>query len=241
MLPVIVTRTQPGAAETGARVEALGATPLIAPALEIRFFPLQEDWAPQPDESLIFTSANGVHAYEAAGWSNDHRVVAVGPATTNAAKVAGFSDILNADGNSDDVVELISSSFRASDTRWVHYSNDAAAGQIVERLSVYGFNIRFVPLYGTIAVPWEAVQPVLSESRAGILLIHSTKAAEAVQGWIGNGRIGPSGFHLVAVSERASAPLAGLGWRSVVNAVRPNENKLMEALQIAMKPGVSSR
>ena len=242
MLPVIVTRTQPGADETAGRLVAMGGiAPIVAPALEIRYFDLQPGWAPEPGECIIFTSANGVHAFENTGWPREALVVAVGPATAEAAKAAGFSDILNADGNSDDVVSLIKERFGTGGPKWVHYSNDAAAGQIVERLSVYGFSIRFVPLYGTVPVDWEAVQPVLSEFRSGILLIHSAKAAEAVLEWIGNGRIGASGFHLVAVSERASAPLAGLGWRSVVNAVRPNENKLMEALQIAMKPGVSSR
>ena len=99
MRPVIVTRTQPGADETASRLEAMGGiAPIVAPALEIEYFDLEAGWAPEPGENLIFTSANGVHAFEKAGWPRNALVVAVGPATTEAAKAAGFSTILNADG-----------------------------------------------------------------------------------------------------------------------------------------------
>ena len=63
-MSVLVTRPQPGAAETARRLLALGRTPVLAPVLEI--VPLAAD-LPPPDgiQAVLITSANALAALEA--------------------------------------------------------------------------------------------------------------------------------------------------------------------------------
>jgi len=100
---VLITRPRPAAEELAARLTALGAIPVLLPAIEIRPpedpRPLEEavrqaltfDW-------ILFTSANGVHAFLerwiAAGRSPAElarvRLGAIGPATARALQRYGL-------------------------------------------------------------------------------------------------------------------------------------------------------
>ncbi len=238
MTRVLVTRAEPGASETAARLIAMGVVPLVAPALSIAAFAPEAGWAPQSGERVIFTSANGVRAYVEAGFPGSVDAMCVGPATTSAAEDAGFSKIWNADGNSDSLVEKITSGFEPDDGAWVHYANDAAAGEVCRRLNDAGFAARFVPLYG--ARPTGRPDALELLERGDVILLHSAKAADAVRGWLDETPVETGELVLVAVSERAAEPLKHLQWHCVSCASGPNEEKLLEALQIALKSGLSS-
>jgi hypothetical protein len=97
-----------------------------------------------------------------------------------------------------------------------------------------------VPLYGAIPVCWDNVSRdwpgELPEQTC--ILVHSAKAGEVVRSWIEQGQIGTESLCLVSVSERTTQTLSGFQWGAWVTAVRPNEMKLLEALHLAIKPGV---
>ena len=70
-----ITRTEPGASATGARVRALGHEPLIAPLLAVQ--PLSDVVIDLAGVStLAFTSANGVRAFVAASAARAFQVFA---------------------------------------------------------------------------------------------------------------------------------------------------------------------
>ncbi|MAK60055.1 MAG: hypothetical protein CMK09_03655 [Ponticaulis sp.] len=240
MTGVIVTRAEPGATETARFLAAHGVTVLKTPALDIRLHELEADWAPINGEKLIFTSANGVRCYKEAGWSRDGFAVCVGPATTAAASEAGFQNLQNTNGDADQLVAEIIGCWHPGEDRFVHYANDAAAGDVCRRLQEAGFAARFVPLYGARPVPWAQVQFVWQSVQANrdVLLIHSAKAAEAVKDWLGQAQLDTKNMKLVGISERAVRPLMGLEWHCVERAEQPNEMKLMEALQKVLSAGV---
>src|SRR5450755_3888430 len=58
---VLITRPEPGASETAARVSAMGLTPIIAPFLEIRPVPVRLP-PPQSIAAVLFASGNAVGA-----------------------------------------------------------------------------------------------------------------------------------------------------------------------------------
>ena len=241
MTAIVITRAEPGASETAATLTGWGLEVIKTPALRIESHPLEADWSPQPGEFVIFTSANGVHAYLEAEWSLDQFAICVGPATTAAAADAGFENLMNTDGDADALVKGILDSFDPAETPLVHYANDAAAGAVCQRLRDAGYKARFVPLYGALPVSWHQVgalwQVGLGEQSA--ILIHSAKAAIVVDDWIEKGGIATENLLLVAISERAAAPLIHRKWHCVQLAEHPNEMKLIEALQIAIEAGVS--
>ena len=97
-LKIWITRAEPGAEATAARVRERGHTPLVAPLLAVR---MVED--PQIDLSgvraLAFTSANGLRAFAGACADRSLQVFAVGAATAQAAREVGFRRVLSADGD----------------------------------------------------------------------------------------------------------------------------------------------
>ena len=174
-----------------------------------------------------------MRCYSETGWPRDAFAVCVGPATTAAASEAGFENFQNTNGNADDLVEQIIATWQPGTDRFVHYANDAAAGQVCDRLQKAGFHARFVPLYGAQPVGWQEVEFVWQsvDPKRDIVLIHSAKAADVVKDWILAVGLDTKGMQLVGISERANRPLMELDWHCVEHAEQPNEMKLMEALQ----------
>ena len=93
-----ITRAQPGADATAERVRVLGHEPVVAPLLAVKVLPdAQVDLSGVA--ALAFTSANGVRAFADLSGERAMRVFAVGSATAEAAKAAGFKRVLSADGD----------------------------------------------------------------------------------------------------------------------------------------------
>ena len=177
---VWITRTQPGADATAERVRALGHEAIIVPLLAVR--PVAE---PQIDlrgvSALAFTSANGVRAFAEHCGERELRVFAVGAATAQAARAAGFRTVLSADGDVEALAEGIAS--RRSQLRGAVLHPGAAepAGDLAGALEKHGVEARRAILYETGPVK-------LSEAQAEMLtgvdaaLLHSPRAAKVLAG-----------------------------------------------------------
>ena len=236
--PIIVTRAEPGASDTRARLKELGLTAIAAPMLHLKALDV-----PTPDLSgihnLVFTSANGVHHFVAANGGITEQVAdltvwCVGPATTEAAHEAGFQRIVAGDGNADDLAAQILSAPETAGG-FLHVANSAAAGNLVRTLQAAGRDARFMALYETVpatALP-DAARAALRSDRTAWVLIHSAKAAQAFAALTGD--LSPGMYGIVAMSGAAAAPLDGRGALGVVIAERPNEDALMAAVREACK------
>lgn len=228
-LPVIVTRTLPGAHDTAARLTREGYTPLLSPLLTVVAKPRSHmRWTAIND--IVFTSSNGVAAFADTGVDPAGRTAwCVGAATADAAVAAGFSIIVRGNGNGDDLARQIIDDAPHRTRRFLHVANTAAAGNLVEQLNRAGIAAAFLPLYTTL--PAAGFTPAAAAALAGAepvcVLIHSAKAADVfcslVADWRGHIRV-------AAISARAAAPLNGLGLARVAIAERPNEDALFDAL-----------
>ena len=98
---VLITRPEPDASETAALVAARGFEPVVAPVLSVR--PRAMSAAGQFDAVLV-TSRNAVAALPAT--LHGVRLLAVGSATAARARAAGFADVLDAEGDADDLAAL---------------------------------------------------------------------------------------------------------------------------------------
>jgi uroporphyrinogen-III synthase len=170
-----ITRAQPGADLTAARVHALGHEPFVAPLLEVRTLD------PQAVDltgvgALAFTSANGVRAYAGLSTDREKRVFAVGAATARAAREVGFRQVLSADGDVAALAEGIAA--RKGELRGAVLHPGAAepAGDLAGALAIQGVELRQLSLYDTgAAVLNDAQKAKLAEM--DIVLLHSPKAA----------------------------------------------------------------
>ena len=108
-MTILVTRPQPDNETTGASLRARGFDVLLAPMLHFEPMALLED-EDADYAAIIVTSANALRAIEAQ--LSGHRwlklpLLAVGDRTAAAARRAGFSKIISAAGDSQDLRELI--------------------------------------------------------------------------------------------------------------------------------------
>jgi uroporphyrinogen-III synthase len=171
-----ITRAQPGADVTAERVRALGHDAVVAPLLAVRVLPdVKVDLAGVA--ALAFTSANGVRAFADASGERGLKVFAVGAATAQAARAAGFKSVLSADGDVEALAEGIAS--RRSELRGAVLHPGAAepAGDLAGVLDRQGVEARRLTLYET--APVEDIDTA-GLVRSDAVLLHSPRAAQVL-------------------------------------------------------------
>lgn len=212
-----VTRTEPGASRTAARLAALGFEPLVAPVLAVR--PIAR---PAPDltgfAALAFTSPNGVAVFADLTPDRALPVFAVGDTTAERAKQAGFHTVTSASGALSDLAWLI-------------------AGEAPGRVLVPGarepagdLNALLDGAVETVILPVYEATGTGTRPPAGFdaVLAHSPRAAMAVAQALG--RKGGAGRLAVAISAAAAAPLAAAGFAEIRTAGEPTDAAVLLAL-----------
>ena len=218
---VWITRAEPGASATARRIEAMGWTPLVDPLLEARpIVDVTLDLA--GIAALAFTSAQGVRAFAAL---SDARLpaFAVGDATAEAARAAGFTSVQSADGDVADLATLIAG---ADPGPILHAGALRPAGDLVGNLTAQGLSARAVALYDT--VPLHPVSALSKLPQITVITTHSPRAS----GLLANLLNAHTTAHLriLALSEAVAAPLRTLKSAQIVVAPFPNEASLLNLL-----------
>ncbi len=221
-LRVWVTRAQPGARATAARLEQAGHQAIVAPLLTVQSIP---DVAVDLDgvAALAFTSARGVEAFSRACLDRTRPVFAVGDATAGAAWDAGFTDVVSARADGAALADLILS--RRPNGVLLHPGAVEQAFDLVSALVAGGQAARGLAVYRTAAVEH---RPVAAE-RAQAVLIHSPKAARALAGFASDLPI--ADIAVFALSDACAAPLLDLGFASLAVAPFPTEAALLKLLE----------
>lgn len=215
MRPLLILRPQPGADATAARASAIGLRPVIAPLFAIRALP----WAcPQAAfEAVILTSANAVRCGGDGMTSLRHLPChAVGEATAQAARAAGFTDVRTGPADGAALIAAMRADGIASALH--------LCGADRTDLAPAGIAIVEIPVYAADPVDRlpEAAKAALE--RGAVALLHSSRAAtlfaRLADAWRTRTRI-------VAISS-AAAQAAGAGWADIAIAQRPRDEALLE-------------
>ena len=230
-VPVIVTRAEPGASETMARLKEMGLTAIASPMLALARLDV-----PLPDmdsvRHLVFTSANGVRYFAEASPGRTAKAWCVGPSTAEAARAAGFTDVHEGRGDAEDLSAEIIAALPAGTKGVLHVANEAAAGDLVARLKAAGIPADFLALYET--RPADDLSPEADAAlNAGtaVVLIHSAKAAAAFA-WAAGAL---EQAVIIAISAAAARPLEGREVAAIHVAEAPNEAALLEVLAGVMR------
>ncbi|MEL7231485.1 MAG: uroporphyrinogen-III synthase [Pseudomonadota bacterium] len=233
-IPILVTRAEPGASETYERLSALSLRAIKTPVMSV----VPNDDVALPDiadiSGLIFTSANGVRAYAERSASRAQTAWCVGPATTSAARVAGFARVEESAGDARALAKYISERTAPSSKPLLHIANEAAKGNLKVALEKSDFTVDFRPLYRMERAKALADQAVtaLRSQTSSIVLLHSEKGAEAFVALCQGSML--SHVTGVAISARAAQPLMGYALQNMHIASEPNEDRLFDALQTAV-------
>ncbi|MDP3854686.1 uroporphyrinogen-III synthase [Phenylobacterium sp.] len=173
-----ITRAQPGAAATAARVRDMGHEAFVAPLLEVRNLP-DPGLDLEGVGALAFTSTNGVRAFAELTDDRSLRVFAVGQATAQAAKAAGFKRVLSADGDVAALAEGIAVRRAELTGAVLHPGAAELAGDLAGVLKRNGIEARQAILYDTVAATLDPAD-LARLPDMDVALVYSPKAAQAL-------------------------------------------------------------
>jgi uroporphyrinogen-III synthase len=214
-LKLLIVRPEPGASASAEQARQRGLDPVVAPLFHIR--PLPWD-APDPAgfDAVLVTSANAARR-AGARLAPFMRLpcYAVGEASGDAAREAGFADVRTGSGDGAAAVAIME---RDGIGRAFHPCGRDSAGLGETRIEIL-----HQPVYAA-----DAVEELPSPARAALddgalLLVHSPRAGALLALLIAD----KSDIAVAAISA-AAAEAAGEGWRSVSVAAAPRDEALLE-------------
>ena len=221
MRRLIILRPEPGASASLGRARALGLDAVAMPLFEVR--PLA--WTP-PDpkifDAVLTTSANALrHGGDGLMLFRELPLHAVGEATADAAREAGFADVTAGTGDVDALLASLPSGLH------LFYPCGRERRDLSHALQA----ILSVPVYAAEALPMPEGFP---DIEGAVIAVHSPRAGERL-------------FELAQASDRSTiriaaisaeaAQAAGKGWAEVASAAEPTDRALLElAARLCEKP-----
>lgn len=224
---LLVTRPEPDAADTARRLRTLGHRVTVEPLL--RIVPSEPpDSLPEP-AGLIVTSRNGVRALttwpQAAGW-NEVPLFAVGEATAEAARAAGFRRVTAGEGDGVALAGVVGGALPASRGPIVYAAAREMSSPLADELRQAGYDLRTVEAYRAERVERlsAGVKAALAVGTIDGALFYSRRTAETFRDLTTGLPLRLA--HVFALSARVAGPLQGLG-PAVHVAPQPNETSLI--------------
>jgi uroporphyrinogen-III synthase len=215
--PLLILRPEPGNAATCARAQALGLEALGHPLFETRAV----DWAaPEPADyvGVMLTSTNAARLAGPDLSRYTHLpLFAVGEATADAARDAGFISIVSGEG---DVSFLLAKIATLGLHKILHL-----AGEEYRDVPTLGVEVDRRTVYAAEPVkPSAAFAEVLD--RGAVALLHSPRAAARFASLVDQLGADRNHIKIAAISSNAAA-CAGAGWEEVAVAPVPRDEALV--------------
>jgi uroporphyrinogen-III synthase len=228
MVRMLVTRPEPDASETAARLNALDIEAVIDPLLLADTLPTT-----LPDAAgfaaLAVTSANALRALDDRGDLPrllSLPVYAVGDRTAEAARRLGFATVVSARGNFGDLVALLAHA--GIDGPILYPAARDQARDLGKALAPYGIMVISTPVYAM-----RSATQLSPNTRAGLddggivaALFYSRRTAETFAGLAAD--LGdPSRIGMLCLSETVAEPLVAAHFVRVSLADHPSEEAMM--------------
>ena len=177
----IITRPERDSVRFAAAARAAGAAVLASPLLSIE---LNAAAVPErPYQAVAVTSANGargVGAHPARERLIRARALTVGPASTKAARAAGFSEILQAAGDVNALVDMALEKLSPEDGPVLYASGAITRGGLENRLAARGFSVDRVVFYEAVAARElsRGVRDFLASGAPAVVALYSPRSAK---------------------------------------------------------------
>jgi uroporphyrinogen-III synthase len=226
---ILITRPEPGASQTAARLTALGLCPILAPVLAIT---ARDVRVPCQVAATLLTSRNAITACPPS--LHDHPVFAVGTATAAQATEAGFRRVFNADGDAVALAALVTDMLSPADGSLFLPTAQGQGADLTRALRQNGFHVIRRVAYqaaGVAVLPDSAAAHLRQgdlaaamffsgeTSRHFVRLLRAAALADAIRD-----------VEAVSISERAAVPLRSLPWRRISVAAKPNQDAMLVLL-----------
>jgi hypothetical protein len=145
-LRVLVTRPKEDSAALQQELRKRGIEVLLDPMLVIQ---RMEDAAIDLEgaQGLLFTSSNGIRAFEKLSAERGLPAWCVGDETARTARAADFTDVRSAAGDVDALANDVIAHSQPVNGRMVHIAGSVSAGDLAGALRAAGFSVDRIPLY----------------------------------------------------------------------------------------------
>jgi uroporphyrinogen-III synthase len=245
-MAILVTRPQPDSAATALALRARGFEVLAAPVLRFEAVLFQDD-SDTRYGAVIVTSANALRAAEGQpGLTRLKKLplFAVGERTAEAARDAGFQNVVSADGDASALRDLMALSLHTTTlnkTGTVLYLAGAdLARDLAAELGERGFNVvtqttyRMAPIR---SLPLE-VCDAFAANQVEAVLHYSRRSARAFLEAARSGGVEISALAIpqCCLSEAIASIMRDAGATQVMVARTPDEKALFEVLDRALSP-----
>jgi uroporphyrinogen-III synthase len=224
---MLVTRPEPDARETAARLADLGIEVMLAPLLTLA--PLEIRLPPAEGyDGVVLTSANAVRALDARNALTPWLPLTawcVGDRTAELALDAGFSKARSAGGGMKDLAGLLLK--ECAGGRLIYPCGEVVSGDLagevapdvrIERMAVYAMrSAENLP---------EAVTAGLSNGQIGSVLLYSQRSAELFVRLAG-ANVPRGGIAALCLSEKVAGPMLAAGFSPVAVADNAREDAML--------------
>jgi uroporphyrinogen-III synthase len=219
---LLVTRPEPGASATAARLAGLGHEAVLLPCLSVTS---RTPRLPEHPAALVVTSGQAVPALPAR--LHHVPVFCVGDATGAKLRQAGFTRVESAAGDAEALFRLITA-------RRVTGLHVLAVGErhglaLLEKLRAAGISAVRRKVYSVTRLRLLPT-PVRAELAAGTFDGALFYSAETARAFAALNPPGTAQMEAFALSENVAAGLTGLPWRKIHAALAPTEADLMALL-----------
>jgi uroporphyrinogen-III synthase len=229
---VLVTRPEPMASETAARIAALGQPTVIAPMLEITSLPVR---LPDPSsiQAVLVTSAAAVPALP-----ESHRklpLLAVGDMTGERAKQAGFTTVHSAGADARALADLAARLLKPSAGPLLLAIREGLGEPLELDLYDRGFTVLRHAVYTAVPVSTlpEAARKALEQGVLRAAMFFSADTARAFVQLVGTAGLTENVAEIdaLAIGEPAAVALRHLPWRSIKTAAHPTQDEMLALLR----------
>lgn len=229
---VLITRPEPGAATTAARVAALGLSPVVAPLMEIHIL-LSALPAPGRLQAVLIASGSALAGLPA-GYRT-LKLLAVGNASADRARDAGFSRVLSADGDAAALAILASTECDPAGLPLLLAAGRGQSLALAAALRARRFRVIRRATYA--AMPARAMPPeaatALREATLRAALFFSGETAHLFARLLVNAGMREAVHDIDACTIGAAAATAiqKLPWRRVLRAAQPTQDAMLALLR----------
>jgi uroporphyrinogen-III synthase len=230
---VLITRPEPGATDTAARIAAIGLVPIVAPLLDIRPLPIRV-----PAEriaAILLASGNAVDALSGLCLCRSLPVLTVGDATARRAQKAGFTKVASADGDAEALAALVRARLRPSDGPLLLAAGRGQSLALAAELRASGYRVARRVGYAAIPVPRlpdQARAALLGHQTRTVLLFSAETARHFVHLVRQAGLLETlADREAITIGPLAAMALKQVPWARIRVAAKPTQDDMLALLQ----------
>ena len=215
---ILLTRPLEDSSEMIFKFQSLGHDVSHMPLISIKGIKY-EDLNFSEFKGIIFTSSNAIKFLDAKSIDKKINCFCVGNATESKARSIGFQNVFAADGNVNNLKELILQNFNSSDGKILYVSGEIISNELDQQLISEGYNVKRVINYTTNPVEKfndEFIEK-LKLNMPEIVYIYSENSAISFLNLIKNYQLEKLWLNsnLMCIGEKSSAVLNEIKWKKI--------------------------